>query len=202
MTRSNRQLRKQRTTTQSLKRALVELILENHGVDSITVSEITDRADFNRGTFYFHYKDKNQLMDDLYADAVLGLRQAVKEPYRNMSRVILDGVVPSTRLIFAYIEENQGLFRALDLIHIQPGLYERLEQMFWVLFTEEIMLERETDTRQNEYDIFLSYQIHATLGVVKHWIRSSFSYSSEFLCEQLTSFYSQRVIAMLIMEHK
>lgn len=196
LTISNRQKRKQQITIESLKNALIDLILENNEVNSITIGEISNRADLNRGTFYIHYKDKNELLEDLYYDAIHGLQQALRIPYKSTNKVLLNGVVPSTKLIFKHIEMNKKLFKALDLIKKNPNLYERLEQMFWSLFTTEIKFEREPASGETEYEIFLSYQIHASLGVIRFWINKDFIYSADFMCEQLTSYYSHKVTAM------
>lgn len=48
-------------TQDTLRRALVELILER-GFESITVSDITERANVGRSTFYAHYADKDDLL--------------------------------------------------------------------------------------------------------------------------------------------
>lgn len=52
--------RKQRTR-QFLRDALMELIVEK-GYESISVQDITDRANVARPTFYLHYKDKDELL--------------------------------------------------------------------------------------------------------------------------------------------
>ncbi|QGS68759.1 TetR family transcriptional regulator [Oceanobacillus sp. 143] len=74
----NRQMRKKQLTKKLLKNAFIDLILENNDVHSITISEITDRADFNRGTFYIHYQDKIDLLEELYQDAIEGIHQSIK----------------------------------------------------------------------------------------------------------------------------
>jgi AcrR family transcriptional regulator len=48
-------------TRQMLRNALLELIDEK-GYESVTVQEITDRADLGRATFYLHFKDKDELL--------------------------------------------------------------------------------------------------------------------------------------------
>lgn len=48
--------RRVRKTKKLLENALAELLSEKP-LKSITVREIAERADINRGTFYLHYKD-------------------------------------------------------------------------------------------------------------------------------------------------
>ncbi len=52
--------RRVRRTRRALQEALIQLILEQ-GYDSVTIEEITDRADLGRTTFYLHFKDKEEL---------------------------------------------------------------------------------------------------------------------------------------------
>jgi Transcriptional regulator len=185
-------------TAKLLRNAMVELILDDNNIREITVSEIASRADLNRGTFYIHYKEKEELTEDLFAEAIEGIRHALRVPYENIDKVILEGVVPSTRLIFEHIENHKSLFQALDLVQATPNLYDRLEEEMRKITIEEIRFQMEKGAAEIEYDIFASYQVHATLGVIKHWIRSRFKYSADYMSEQLTAIYSQRITAMII----
>lgn len=53
--------RRVRRTRDNLHRALIELMIER-GYDRVTVSDIIDRADVGRSTFYAHYRDKDELL--------------------------------------------------------------------------------------------------------------------------------------------
>lgn len=192
----NRQNRKTESTRSILRNTFIDLILENNHVDSITVSEISDRADFNRGTFYTHYQDKIDLLEDIYSVAIDRIHDSIIKPYKNMDRVLIDSKVPSLNLIFNQIENHKNLYSALHKIDSQPDLYHRLERFLWDLFTEDIKIEQENDSIKTEYEILLSFQIHATLGVIKYWINEDFIYSAHFMTEQLTSLYTNNVIAM------
>ena len=54
---------------QLIKKATIELLSEKKSADKITVSEIVEKAEINRGTFYNHYKDikdvLNQIEDEI-----------------------------------------------------------------------------------------------------------------------------------------
>ena len=72
--------------------------------------------------FYIHYQDKINLLEELYQDAIEGIHQSIKKPYRNKGKVFLNGVIPSNKLIFEYIEKHKKLFKALDLIEDNPDI--------------------------------------------------------------------------------
>lgn len=200
MDNQNRQNRKKQTTKRLLKDTFINLILENNDVQSITISDITDRADFNRGTFYIHYQDKIDLLEELYQDAIDEIHESIKKPYKDMSKVLFTNDIPSINLLFEHIENHKKLFKCLHLIGGDPDLYKRLTHFLWNLFSKEIQIERETDALETEYEIFLSFQINATVGVIHYWISKDFIYSPTFMSQQLTSFYSDKVIAMKLKE--
>ncbi|PWW02446.1 TetR family transcriptional regulator [Paenibacillus cellulosilyticus] len=49
-------------TRQLLQQAFIEVVREK-GFEATRIQNITDRANVNRGTFYFHYADKYALLD-------------------------------------------------------------------------------------------------------------------------------------------
>lgn len=63
--------RRVRKTKKQLRECLTRLLKEKK-VQDITVRELTDMADLNRGTFYLHYRDvfdllektENELLDE------------------------------------------------------------------------------------------------------------------------------------------
>ncbi|GGV00517.1 TetR family transcriptional regulator [Actinomadura cremea] len=68
--------RRTRRTRKALRDALVGLVLER-GYASITVEDVTERADIARATFYSHCRDKDDLFTRLTKDLLdeLGARQ-------------------------------------------------------------------------------------------------------------------------------
>ena len=49
---------------EAIKKALIELMSEK-SFDDITIQDIADRANVNRGTIYLHYLDKFDLLDKI-----------------------------------------------------------------------------------------------------------------------------------------
>jgi AcrR family transcriptional regulator len=54
-------------TRQKLKQALVEVLADKE-FPEITVNDLTRQAEINRATFYSHYADKQQLLDNLVSE--------------------------------------------------------------------------------------------------------------------------------------
>ena len=64
--------RRVRKTKKQLRSALTSLLLEKD-ISRITVRDVADRADVNRGTFYAHYSDVYDLLRQLEDDLLTHL---------------------------------------------------------------------------------------------------------------------------------
>src|SRR4051795_6779314 len=84
--------RRSRRTRRALSDALVGLMLEKR-YDTITVQEIIDRANTGRSTFYAHYLDKEDLLQNQAADLVTRLTAHMDTSAR------ASGIVPSLELL-------------------------------------------------------------------------------------------------------
>jgi AcrR family transcriptional regulator len=94
-----------RRTQKLLREALIELI-EERGFDSLTVGEITERALVSRAAFYRNYRDKYDLVEQIFAEAMQALLKAVSTPETVHS--------PQTWVrFFEHIAEYDRLYRAL-----------------------------------------------------------------------------------------
>jgi AcrR family transcriptional regulator len=67
-----------RRTQKLLREAIIELI-EERGFDALTVGEITEHAMVGRATFYRNYKDKYDLVEQIFAEAMQALLNALSE---------------------------------------------------------------------------------------------------------------------------
>ena len=53
----------------ALRTALIEL-MEERGLDGLSVNDLCARADLNRGTFYNHFHDKDDLLTTLEDEVI------------------------------------------------------------------------------------------------------------------------------------
>lgn len=94
-----------RRTQKLLREALVELI-EEQGFDALTIGEITERAMVSRAAFYRNYRDKHDLVEHIFEEAMSALLGAVDDLGREH---------PSEIWItfFEHIAEYERLYRTL-----------------------------------------------------------------------------------------
>lgn len=96
-------------TRRMLGAALTELIIEQ-GYESLTIQDITERADLNRATFYLHYGSKEEL---LYATLEEKFNQLVEQHLRNIPNQALWDDIENEIITFEHVAENAALYKVL-----------------------------------------------------------------------------------------
>ncbi len=101
-----------RRTHKLLQEALVELAAER-GFDAITVGDIAQRASVNRATFYRHYQDKYDLLEQIFQEAVSQFARDLGPPGEVVKSI--DPQNPPERWVklFEHFAEHERLYRTL-----------------------------------------------------------------------------------------
>jgi AcrR family transcriptional regulator len=99
-------------TRSQLRGAMIDLI-ESHDRSGITVQEITRRAGVNRATFYQHYRDKDELIEQTIDALVDEVFDACTPVLAGHDRFESATVHPSVVDAYLKIGERPALFRRL-----------------------------------------------------------------------------------------
>jgi AcrR family transcriptional regulator len=94
-----------RRTRKLLRDALIELI-EERGFDKVTVGAVTERAMVSRAAFYRGYRDKYQLVEQIFDEAMAELLGSVRGDDDRPPRERWAG-------FFAHIETYHRFYRAM-----------------------------------------------------------------------------------------
>src|SRR6266536_6108583 len=92
-------------TQKLLREALIDVI-EERGLDAITIGELTSRAMVSRAAFYRNYRDKYDLVEQIFEEAMSALLAAVGDLGREHPPEIWV-------TFFEHIAEYEQLYRAL-----------------------------------------------------------------------------------------
>ena len=63
----------------SIRSAYAELINDKKDASKITVKEIVDKADISKSTFYCHYNDINDLVEEIQNDVLKNAKESLEE---------------------------------------------------------------------------------------------------------------------------
>ncbi|RUS46920.1 TetR/AcrR family transcriptional regulator [Cohnella sp. AR92] len=166
----------------ALKRALVELIHEK-GYEAITISDIANRADYNRGTFYKHYLDKEDLLAAIKEEILKDLSEALLAPYEGLERIDAHHIFPSTLRLLEHIEHRKETFIAI--VSVNKDFYFDIYNMLRRSMKQEMHIVIKETKDDIDYEIMLSYRMSAFVGVIMHWVENGFKYSANYIAEQV-----------------
>ncbi len=162
-----KQDRRIRRTQRLLKDSLIEL-MEQKEFKNISVKDITELADLNRGTFYLHYTDTYHLLRELEADVLQDFQQMITSYTNNFQRGTL---LPILTPVIDYIEENTALCKVLFENTISTGFYDRFRNLVHENGGETIRaLYPRAD--QNATDSFFEFITYGLIGMIRQWHNS------------------------------
>lgn len=163
-------------THKLLEEALIELTVQK-GFSAVAVSDITKYAGVNRATFYRHYEDKFDLLNQ-YAQRVYKLLEAPAEdrPLETSSvntRQTQSGLIT----IFEHIHANAKFYRVMLGKNGDPLFAEKIRQYVQERIWRSLPPAQQ---RNDEYvDLYLSYSSSASVGAVLWWLDHDMPYTPE-----------------------
>ena len=170
--------RRVRRTKKLLTQALTQLLQEKQ-INEITVKELTDLADMNRGTFYLYYKDMFDMLekieDGLFEalDAIISLHEH-DDVSQQTKPILLD--------LFRFIEDNQEMCRVLLSPHGDMNFLHRLNEV-----VRGKCLKAWPDIRKEkgeaDFDYHYSFVVFGCAGVIRAWVNRNCQESAEKMAE-------------------
>ncbi|MBZ0276868.1 MAG: TetR/AcrR family transcriptional regulator [Anaerolineae bacterium] len=165
--------RKQRTR-QYLRDALMALIVEK-GYDTISIQDITDRANVSRPTFYLHYRDKEELLltslEEVYND--LNARVGTITP----GGLMTDGN-PVELVAFQHVAEYADFYRVMLSKHGVAAFIIRVQHYLASVFQQHVQTCFPEGLRSVVPLEILTYrEAGALIGTISWWLESGMLYS-------------------------
>lgn len=152
-------------------------LLAEKGFEKITINDIAERADINRGTVYLHYVDKYDLLDkciETYVELLLHHCADTADKTLNAS---------SFQSIFEYLEKNFTIYKLL-LNNEGLGFFRsRLYAIIAQTVTEVIGIKSENNAFLN--DVTTHFLTSGFIGVLEWWINNSMPCKVEEITTQL-----------------
>lgn len=165
-------------TRKGIIQAAVELVLEK-GYDTVTIQDITDRADIGRGTFYIHFKDKEEVVWTAIQDLCLELEQAAHQQYKDN--------IPDQQeyygllYIFRQVDKNCDLFRVCFSSRGSAALTERVTDLLADIILYDI--QNQPALRDPNSDVPMEIVAQMMTGLITRmiswWLNTSNSYTAE-----------------------
>ncbi len=153
--------RRVRRTRQAIHQALITLMLEK-GYEAVTVSEIIERADVGRSTFYSHFTDKQQVLYASLDDLGDFLRT-----HRDTSGEQLFGF---SLPMFAHAHEQRHLLRALLGRRGGIPVQERVQHLLSGIVREELAARLPAGKPAVPLELVVTGVVGAYLALLARWL--------------------------------
>lgn len=162
--------RRVRKTKSSIKEAFTKLLQEKD-LDKITISDITNRADVNRGTFYLHYEDKYMLLADMEDEYIAELSNFTKfnqlqgGSVEDIANNFVNNVLKN---IFQHIHDNLEFYHTILQLERTSQLELKINEHIRQNMQKYISIDHTVGGVPEMY--FYSYVSGATISIIKYWV--------------------------------
>ncbi len=176
---TSRHERRRMQTRALLIRTTTALVLEK-GFDAITIQDITDRADLGRGTFYIHFKDKEEVVWAAFQDLFQSLEREAHEALdRNTPQVEYYGLLN----IFRHAEKNRDLYRVMFSGQGSAALTARAQDFLAQVFLYDIRHAPAPGPSQVDFKIPEEVEAQILTGMISRllqwWLEKPRGYTPE-----------------------
>lgn len=165
--------------------ALLEL-MEEKDYKKITVREISEKATLNRATFYLHYYDKDELLEQMVDEALENLSMSVQIKEMEFKYDSENPHPIFVRLFTKMIEKHR--FYKVMLVHEKvPNFTEAVGEIIELSVSKGTrhMLGDDIEFKV-PVEISNAYTASAYFGVLIWWLKNDMPYTPKYMAKQLT----------------
>ena len=170
-------------TKRQFKQAFTDLINEK-GFSHVTVTDIVQRAQYNRATFYLYYLDKPDITKELKTEMFQQIKRTSMNRYIPGKEISTDSMDADSFELITFIYDNRSFFNLYLKEDTVPGLYQDLPRAIFELFEEKF-----TFTPIGDHDInssqFKLYMAHGTAGLILDWAGNGYQKSPREVAGEL-----------------
>ncbi|MGE8081290.1 TetR/AcrR family transcriptional regulator [Peribacillus loiseleuriae] len=168
-------------TKRMIRDALTEL-MEEKGFDGITVRDLTEKADINRGTFYLHYRDKYDLLEKSENEIFQELEDLPKEVQQLTSNDTIELInqaepIPFAVKLFERLLGHSSFMKMILGPKGDPSFQVKLKEVMRKNMLEHIVTKLNKEEMMVPVDYILAYVSAAHLGVIQHWLNTGMEQS-------------------------
>ena len=177
-------------TRRMLRQALVNLMREK-SVGSITVKELCDACEINRGTFYAHYNDVSSLLSSIEEELFEQLQHMLAEI--STREILTDGGAgPALVTLFEFLRENADICGMLLCDNGDPVFIEKVRTFVRTeVLSDWRQLFAEDEGDKQEYT--LAFLVSGSIGLLQCWLNEGLVKPPEEIAGMLTGFITKGV---------
>ncbi|MCM3126962.1 MULTISPECIES: TetR/AcrR family transcriptional regulator [unclassified Paenibacillus] len=174
---------------QALKDALIQL-MKRKEFKEISITDLVQVANLNRGTFYKHFQYKEDILDEILDDVIQDLIESYRDPYLHVEVLEVRNMTSAAVKVFDHVYKFADFYVLIVKSDKLSGFQNRICNVLKNLALESIA-EQRPHAKINP-DIHASYIAYSIFGIIIEWINGGLSFSPEYMSEQLLEIVSLR----------
>lgn len=146
-------------------------LLAEKDFEKITVRDITERAQINRGTFYRHFQDKMDLLEKKEREIYAGLEDLYSSLTNKHTFLATDEFgIPKSDLVLllTYLYSHRRFMTLMLGANGDLSFEHDLMDLMYTI-SEQKLAQSTFNTQSHHYKVVMHYQIAALLGVIRYW---------------------------------
>lgn len=181
-------LKKEDLRTKRTRKMILEAfinLVEEKGYEHVTVSDIASQAMINRATFYAHFKDKQDVYDYIFKEAVEQF-MIVLAPVQlgRTNQLQLHAIEQIITHIFEKIQENRVFFKTVLNAHGNEQLRKQISQ---ILRSTYANIFEQVEIREKDFivpiDFIIEYMSSTFMASLHWWINQEISFSPKQMAQ-------------------
>lgn len=191
--------RRVRKSKRAIKQAFIQLLKENN-LDRITIQQISDLADVNRGTFYLNYEDKYALLDEMENEQIEKIKGFVDIRKMDLStktsdRFIEDFENKIIKNVITHIEHNIEFYQVILNLERKSQIEEQLADI--VRSNIKHLIGNKDNVFGIPENYYLSYVVGSMMSMIKYWVSDENRVSVEELVNYVSTIASTGPLSIM-----
>ncbi|HHZ05773.1 MAG TPA: TetR/AcrR family transcriptional regulator [Clostridiales bacterium] len=157
--------RRVRKTKSQLRKGLT-VLLQKKPIKDITVRELSDLVDINRGTFYLHYKDIYDMLSEIEEEMFRDVNQIINETPNPLAA---GTPLPFLEKMFTYLSDNSDLCIALLGENGDIAFVDKLKSVVRTKCLYDWMSIHD-NSNVVAFEYFYSFIVSGCIGLLSSWL--------------------------------
>lgn len=178
--------RRVKYTKMVLKDSFITL-LEKKDISRISIKELCENADINRATFYAHYNDQYDFMNQIQNELLFNIEGHLSAFIQNDLPATLADMVEQ---IFEYVKENA---RICKLLLSERGDLNFQKRVFMLVYEKIINnIAKDGTISKEDAEYIHAFTLTGCIGIIQKWLNDDMKKPPCFMAEiimKLTTVY-------------
>lgn len=163
MNKAGEENRSVRNTKKKLRKGLLQLMGEKP-INEISVKELTELVDVNRGTFYFHYTDIYDMLRKMEEDFFLHFSETLHDMVP-----LKQSVYPYLSAIFSVLGENREFCKIMLGPYGDMQFVEQIKKLVDETCSY-IWYEAAPGADSAKFEMYNAFIINGCIGIFQKWL--------------------------------